>query len=98
MNRQHPQPRHPSRHHVDDSGGKLPAIPVSKELAEALEAEASRNFRSPRDHALRILEHYFWLNVAPDDRSAHDAYWNTGTVPEPQGPRARSPKKRKPSA
>ncbi|MEK6322193.1 MAG: hypothetical protein AABN33_10965 [Acidobacteriota bacterium] len=46
---------------LDASGGKLPSIPMSRRLADALEAEASVNLRSPRDQARVIIEMHFGL-------------------------------------
>jgi hypothetical protein len=53
--------RHGSRQNADKSGGKLPPIPMSESLCDALFAEAGEAFRSPRDQALVILEWYFEL-------------------------------------
>ncbi|HJQ26898.1 MAG TPA: hypothetical protein VKA60_23490 [Blastocatellia bacterium] len=85
---------HRGRRPADASGGRLPSIPMSKELAESLSQEAALNMRSPRDHALRILEHYFWLGVYPNDKLAHQDFWKRGKLYE-DGPRARSQAKPK---
>lgn len=47
---------------ADDSGGKLPPIPMSKALRAALEAEAENNLRHRKIQVLVILEWYYGLN------------------------------------
>jgi len=61
MKQRHRQPQHASRQNADQSGGKLPPMPLSDALRKALFTEAYSGFRSPRDQALVILQWYFGL-------------------------------------
>lgn len=43
---------------------KLPPIPLSAELREALQADAKRCCRTPKNQALAVLEAYYSLNTS----------------------------------
>ena|ERR1051325_2721439 len=50
---------------LDAQGGKLPPIPMSEALRDALFADARRCIRSPRDQVLAILDAYYQLDAPP---------------------------------
>jgi hypothetical protein len=60
----------PSAIGADASGGKLPPIPMSEALRNALFADARRCLRSPRDQVRAILKAYYECDE-PSGQRAH---------------------------
>jgi hypothetical protein len=48
---------------LDNSGGKLPPIPMSTALRDTLTADAQAHVREPYLHTLVILEHHYGLGL-----------------------------------